>query len=119
VSLSRISLGLALLLTAACERAPSFDVVGSFVPQAIERSLSLRPEIGEQTAEREAARAEIRAARSAFFPTLQLQGQVGVFRAYGRQDLFPGVYIGPLTGLADFAYRTGDLLQSASRKSHP
>jgi outer membrane protein len=65
------------------------------VHEATERSLSLRPEIGEQTAEREAARAEIRAARSAFFPTLQFQGQVGVFRSYGRQDLFPGVYTGP------------------------
>jgi hypothetical protein len=31
VSLPRISLCLALLLT-ACERAPSFDVVGSFFP---------------------------------------------------------------------------------------
>jgi outer membrane protein len=63
--------------------------------EATERGLSLRPEIGEQTAEREAARAQIRAARSAFFPTLQLQGQVGEFRSYGRQDLFPAAYIGP------------------------
>src|ERR1700733_3799053 len=65
------------------------------VREATERSLSLRPEIGEQTAEREAARAEIRAARSAFFPTLQLQGEVGVYRSYGKQDLFPGGYVGP------------------------
>jgi outer membrane protein TolC len=65
------------------------------VHDATERSLSLRPEIGEQTAERDAARAEIRAARSAFFPTLQFQAQVGEFRAYGKQDLFPGTYIGP------------------------
>ncbi len=65
------------------------------VHEGTERSLSLRPEIGEQTAEREAARAEIRAARSAFFPTLQIQGQVGALRAYGKQDLFPPAYIGP------------------------
>ena len=65
------------------------------VHEATERSLSFRPEIGEQTAEREAARAEIRAARSAYFPTLQFQGQAGAFRAYGKQDLFPGSYIGP------------------------
>jgi outer membrane protein len=64
------------------------------VHEATERSLSLRPEIGEQTAEREAARAEIRAARSAYFPDVQLHGQVGVFRAYGRQDLFPATHIG-------------------------
>jgi outer membrane protein len=65
------------------------------VHEATERSLSLRPEIGEQTAEREAARAEIRAARSAFLPTLQSQGQVGEYRTYGKQDLFPAAYAGP------------------------
>ena len=74
---------------------PTPDHLDTDVHEATERSLSLRPEIGEQTAEREAARAEIRAARSAYFPTLQFQGQVGVFRSYGRQDLFPGVYTGP------------------------
>lgn len=74
---------------------PTPDHFDIDVRQATERSLSLRPEIGEQTAEREAARAEIRAARSAFFPTLNLQGQAGAFRAYGRQDLFPAVYVGP------------------------
>jgi outer membrane protein TolC len=63
--------------------------------EATERSLSLRPEIGEQTAEREAARAEIRAARSAYFPTLQFQGQAGGFGAYGKQDQIPAVYSGP------------------------
>ena len=66
------------------------------VHEATERSLSLRPEIGEETAEREAARAEIRAARAAYFPTLQFQGQVGVSRVYGKQDLFPALYAGPL-----------------------
>jgi outer membrane protein len=74
---------------------PTPDHLDTDVHEATERSLSLRPEIGEQTAEREAARAEIRAARSAFFPTLQFQGQVGEIRAYGRQDLFPAAYIGP------------------------
>jgi outer membrane protein TolC len=65
------------------------------VHEATERSLSLRPEIGEQTAERVGARAEIRAARSALFPTLRFQGQAGEFRAYGKQDLFPELYVGP------------------------
>lgn len=74
---------------------PTPDHFDIDVHTATERSLSFRPEIGEQTAERDAARAEIRAARSAFFPTLNLQGQAGVFREYGRQDLFPGVYVGP------------------------
>jgi outer membrane protein TolC len=74
---------------------PTPDHFDIDVHAATERSLSLRPEIGEETAEREAARAEIRAARSAFFPTLNLQGQAGEFRAYGKQDLFPATYVGP------------------------
>src|ERR1700685_1475975 len=74
---------------------PTPDHFDIDVHTATERSLSLRPEIGEQTAERDAARAEIRAARSAFFPTLQFQGQVGEFRSYGKQDLFPAAYTGP------------------------
>ena len=74
---------------------PTPDHFDIDVHTATERSLSLRPEIGEQTAERDAARAEIRAARSAFFPTLHFQGQAGEFRAYGRQDLFPATYVGP------------------------
>jgi outer membrane protein len=79
----------------ALAEIPTPDHLDIDVHQATERSLSLRPEIGEQTAEREAARAEIRAARSAFFPTLQFQGQAGGFRSYGKQDLFPATYIGP------------------------
>jgi outer membrane protein len=74
---------------------PTPDHLDIDVHDATERSLSIRPEIGAQTAEREAARAEIRAARSAFYPTLQFQGQVGVFGAYGKQDLFPGASIRP------------------------
>jgi outer membrane protein len=74
---------------------PTPDHFDLDVHEATQRSLSLRPEIGEQTAEREAARAEIRAARSAYFPTLQFQGQAGEFRAYGKQDLTPGVNTGP------------------------
>ena len=74
---------------------PTPDHFDIDVHEATERSLLLRPEIGEQTAEREAARAEIRAARSAFFPSLQFQGQVGEFRSYGKQDLFPAAYTGP------------------------
>ncbi len=62
----------------------------------VKRALAQRPELGEQVAARDAARAEIRGARSAFLPHLQLQGQGGENRAYGRQDLLNDVYAGPL-----------------------
>jgi outer membrane protein len=74
---------------------PTPDHFDIDVHEATERSFSLRPEIGEQTAEREAARAEIRAARSAFFPNLQFQGQAGEYTTYGKQDLFPAATAGP------------------------
>lgn len=66
------------------------------VTDDVERALRQRPELGEQVAARDAARAEIRGARSAFLPTLDFQGQGGEIRAYGRQDLLNDTYAGPL-----------------------
>ncbi len=65
------------------------------VKAATERGLAQRPELGEEMAEREAARASIRQARSSFLPDLNLQGQGGELRAYGQQDQLAGVYLGP------------------------
>ncbi len=62
----------------------------------IKRALAQRPEIGAQVAARDAARAEIRAAHSAFLPQLHFQGQGGEVRAYGRQDLLNDIYVGPV-----------------------
>ena len=62
----------------------------------VKRALAQRPEIGEQVAARDAARAEIRGARSAFLPQVSFQGQGGEVRAYGRQDQLNDTYAGPL-----------------------
>ncbi len=62
----------------------------------VKRALAQRPELGARVAARDAARAEIRGARSAFLPQLQFQGQGGEVRAYGRQDLLNDTYAGPL-----------------------
>ena len=62
----------------------------------VKRALAQRPELGEQVAARDAARADIRGARSAFLPQLQFQGQGGEVRAYGRQDQLNDTYAGPL-----------------------
>ena len=66
------------------------------VHDATERSLAQRPELGEETAQRDAARAAERQARSSFLPQVDFQGQGGEVRAYGRQDLLPSTYAGPL-----------------------
>jgi outer membrane protein len=63
---------------------------------ATEQALDQRPELGQLTAERQAAEARIRAARSAFLPTLTFDGQGGQVRAYGRQNQLNDVYAGPL-----------------------
>ncbi len=62
----------------------------------IERALAQRPELGAQVAERDAARAEIHSAHSAFLPELRFQGQGGEVRAYGRQNQLPDTYAGPI-----------------------
>lgn len=69
---------------------------GTDVHQEVERALAQRPEIGSEVAQLNAARTEIRSARSAFLPTLQIQGQGGGIRAYGRQNQLSDTYAGPL-----------------------
>lgn len=66
------------------------------VQAATERGLAIRPELGSRVAERDAARDEIRSARSAFLPTLDFQGEGGEVRAYGRQNQLNDTYAGPL-----------------------
>ena len=63
---------------------------------AMERSLAQRPEFGQQVAQKQAAEAALKQARSAFLPSLTFQGYGGEVRAYGQQDLLPGTYAGPL-----------------------
>lgn len=75
---------------------PTPDHFDLDIKAATERSLQLRPELGARIAERNVARAEIRSAQSALLPTLDLQGQGGEVRAYGRQNLLNDTYAGPL-----------------------
>ena len=65
------------------------------IDDALQRSLVQRPELGSQIATSEAARAEVRQARSSFLPQLVLQGEGGEFRSYGAQDQLPATYTGP------------------------
>ena len=72
------------------------DTMDIDVQGATERSLAQRPEIGEEMAQRDAARAQIRQAHSAFLPQIAFDGQGGEVRAYGQQDQLTDVYAGPL-----------------------
>ena len=77
-------------------RIPTPDHFDVNVEESTQRGLAQRPEIGAYVAERDAAQAEIRSARSAYLPTLNFQGEGGQVRAYGRQDLMNDTYAGPL-----------------------
>jgi outer membrane protein len=46
----------------------------------------------ERVAELRAANAEVKAAKTAYLPTLSVGGAVGLDKTYGEQDQLPGVY---------------------------
>jgi outer membrane protein len=64
----------------------------STVENSIDRALAQRPDLMERVAEMRAANAEVKAAKTAYLPTLTLGGTVGINKTYGEQDQFPGLY---------------------------
>jgi outer membrane protein len=64
----------------------------STVENSIDRALAQRPDLLQRVAELRAAGAEIKAAKTAYLPTLSLNGDGGVNKSYGVQDQLPGVY---------------------------
>ncbi|MGA9671916.1 MAG: TolC family protein [Terracidiphilus sp.] len=66
--------------------------IADSVDREIDRAFSQRPDLLQQLARLRAAKASIKQARSAYFPTLSFEGNGGLARAYGQQDLLPGSY---------------------------
>jgi outer membrane protein len=62
------------------------------VETSIDRALAQRPDLMEQVEQLRAAGAEIKAAKTAYLPTLSIDGSGGLARTYGQQNLAPGVY---------------------------
>ncbi len=62
------------------------------VEKSIDRALEQRPDLMQQVEQLRAAGAEIKAAKSAYFPTLSFDGYGGLARINGQQALNPGVY---------------------------
>lgn len=60
--------------------------------QEINRAFRQRPELLEQIARIRASEGRIKAARSAYVPSIGFTGDGGLARAYGQQDLYPGHY---------------------------
>jgi outer membrane protein len=62
------------------------------VEGAIDRALAQRPDLMQRVAELRGSAAEVKSARSAYFPTLGISGVGGLAKTYGEQNQSPGVY---------------------------
>lgn len=66
--------------------------VDGTVEASIDRALSQRPDLMVQVEGLRAASSEIKAAKTAFLPTLSIDGDAGLAKTYGVQDRMPGIY---------------------------
>jgi outer membrane protein len=62
------------------------------VENSIDRALMQRPDLMQQVEQLRAAGAEIKAAKTAYLPTLSFDGSGGEARIYAQQNLGPGLY---------------------------
>src|SRR6202453_1613014 len=62
------------------------------VEASIDKALAQRPDLMQRVADLRAAHAEIKAAKTAYLPTLSVSGIAGVAKNFSEQDQNPGVY---------------------------
>ncbi len=62
------------------------------VETSIDRALAQRPDLMQKVAELRAAGSAVKAAKTAYLPTLSIEGTGGIAKSYGLQDQLPGVY---------------------------
>ncbi|MGC2399952.1 MAG: TolC family protein [Acidobacteriaceae bacterium] len=62
------------------------------VENAIDKALAQRPDLMQRVAELRAAGSELKAAKTAYLPTLSFEGDAGINKTYGWQDQLPSVY---------------------------
>jgi outer membrane protein len=62
------------------------------VEKSIDRALAQRPDLMQQVEQLRAAGSEIKAAKTAYLPTLTFNGYGGLSRSNGQQGLSPGYY---------------------------
>jgi outer membrane protein len=62
------------------------------VETSIDRALAQRPDLMQRVAELRAAGAELKAAKTAYLPTLSIDGVGGINKSYGVQEQLPGTY---------------------------
>jgi outer membrane protein len=62
------------------------------VETSIDRALAQRPDLMQRVAELRAAASEVKTAKTAYLPTLSLDGSGGLSKTNGQQDQLPSVY---------------------------
>ena len=62
------------------------------VETSIDRALAQRPDLMQRVEQLRASGAEIKAAKTAYLPTLSLDGSGGLAHTYAQQNLAPGLY---------------------------
>jgi outer membrane protein TolC len=62
------------------------------VEASIDKALAQRPDLMQRVAELRAAQAEVKAAKTAYLPTLSLSGTAGLAKNFSEQDQAPGIY---------------------------
>jgi outer membrane protein len=62
------------------------------VEASIDKALVQRPDLMQRVAELRAAQAEVKAAKTAYLPTLSLAGTAGLTKNYSEQAQAPGIY---------------------------
>ena len=62
--------------------------------KSIDRALAQRPDLMQRIAQLRAAGAEIKSAKTAYLPTLRLEGSGGIGKSYQLQDQLPGLFWG-------------------------
>lgn len=71
---------------------PVPEQLNDTVESSIDHALAQRPDLLQQVEQLRAAGSEIKAARTAYLPTLTFGGDAGLSHTYGQQLLEPGVY---------------------------
>ncbi len=62
------------------------------VETSIDRALTQRPDLMQRVEQLRAAEAEVKATKTAYLPTLSIDGSGGLAHIYAQQNLAPGVY---------------------------
>lgn len=68
------------------------EALDQSVEDAIQTAYKQRPDLLAKIATVRASEAEVKHARSAYFPTLSFEGERGWIRAWGQQEKYPGTY---------------------------